>query len=940
MAKIVAGAALIAGAVALDVFTAGAATTLTPFEVAALGAVAGAAGSVGGTLLMSGIAQAMHLGDTGQQGVLSRRSYRPWQIVYGRQRVSGITVDMSLSDGGNGDNRWLWDVQALAAHPILAIDATYLNQQQAFCNREVTGGVNGLVGNLIGTNSTDGGDMTVNGLVQSIHPTDLNFREYSNFFWDGNPRFWMAQYDGTQVAADPFYMALCATNPTTALPHWDSTCILEGLAYSLNRYWSNSHWVAGVPVVQYDVRGKNNIWDPRSSTYGYTENAALVLADYMCNQQWGMMFSYADFDADTLIAAANICDEVVTLTNPLLVNTVTSTTEPRYYINATTSTGQSGGMVIEQMLAAMAGKISYIGGLWFIFPGVWQGTSGTSITRADTLDSFTWSATRKSRELFNEVRGLFMCASGWNTTYAPGFDVYNVTAQQAEDNFNGQWQMADMPPFCLNSLRGYASDTYLTEDGGVKYLKNVTYPYTISSAYAQRLSKILLLRNRWQGTGSVRLPIQFLGIQPNDVIQITDERFGWSAKYLEVQSTNISLGSVDSQGNFIPPSITINFAEVDPSIYAWLATDELPLQGGQNVAGSTSYDPAPVTGLTLTSGNVTLNTSSGSVFAHGVIVATWTASADAMVTDGGQYLIQFQEVGASSWTDFGYVGGTATECTINTVSSGLSYLVQVSAIRYSGEMSSSVQSGPITASDSSISVSSTDLTLPASPSFTAPTATTAAPLTNNTQVATTAYADAAVAVEKTRAEAAEALLAPQASAALTGTPTAPTAAALTNSTQLATTAYADSAVSVEKARALAAEALLAPKASPTFTGSVTAPIFVGSEAISFSAGAAAGTGASVAPATGYNTTATSGAFVLNTGSGSTAAGIMVNASFAALPNFPSMVFFSGGNGGATPPDISTYQPYVDGGSKTAWAFSLGVAPPPNTSFVIYYICTN
>lgn len=68
-----------------------------------------------------------------------------------------------------------------------------------------------------------------------------------------------------------------------------------------------------------------------------------------------------------------------------------------------------------------------------------------------------------------------------------------------------------------------------------------------------------------------------------------------------------------------------------------------------------------------------------------------------------------------------------------------------------------------------------------------------------------------------------ALKAPLASPALTGTPTAPTQSALTNNTDIATTAYADSAVGVEKTRALAAEALLAPLAAPTFTGHVTVP---------------------------------------------------------------------------------------------------------------------
>jgi hypothetical protein len=89
-----------------------------------------------------------------------------------------------------------------------------------------------------------------------------------------------------------------------------------------------------------------------------------------------------------------------------------------------------------------------------------------------------------------------------------------------------------------------------------------------------------------------------------------------------------------------------------------------------------------------------------------------------------------------------------------------------------------------------------------------------------------AYTDgatAAVATEQTRATTAEALLAPKASPALTGSPTAPTQTALDSSTKLATTAYSDAATGVENTRALAAEALKAPLASPTLTGSPAAP---------------------------------------------------------------------------------------------------------------------
>lgn len=61
-----------------------------------------------------------------------------------------------------------------------------------------------------------------------------------------------------------------------------------------------------------------------------------------------------------------------------------------------------------------------------------------------------------------------------------------------------------------------------------------------------------------------------------------------------------------------------------------------------------------------------------------------------------------------------------------------------------------------------------------------PTSPTAAPGTNSTQVATTAYVDTT--------------FAPKASPALTGTPTAPTAAAGTSTTQIATTAFVGSSI--------------------------------------------------------------------------------------------------------------------------------------------------
>jgi hypothetical protein len=111
----------------------------------------------------------------------------------------------------------------------------------------------------------------------------------------------------------------------------------------------------------------------------------------------------------------------------------------------------------------------------------------------------------------------------------------------------------------------------------------------------------------------------------------------------------------------------------------------------------------------------------------------------------------------------------------------------------------------------------------------------------------------ALTAETTRAQAAEALLAPLASPvftgnptvpgylttsgaagtyaplaspALIGTPTVPTAAAGTSTTQAASTAFTTGAVATETTRATTAEGLKAPLASPAFSGTVTIPTII------------------------------------------------------------------------------------------------------------------
>jgi hypothetical protein len=144
------------------------------------------------------------------------------------------------------------------------------------------------------------------------------------------------------------------------------------------------------------------------------------------------------------------------------------------------------------------------------------------------------------------------------------------------------------------------------------------------------------------------------------------------------------------------------------------------------------------------------------------------------------------------------------------------------------------RTGAVTAQSGDYTVSEVTGAAPlASPALTGvPTAPTAAAATNTTQIATTAFVESEIplrsavtsvfgrtgAVVASTGDYTQSQI--SAGAIANGT-TATTQAALSNDTKVATDAYVDAGVAVETSRAETAEALLAPKASPTFTGTAT-----------------------------------------------------------------------------------------------------------------------
>lgn len=121
------------------------------------------------------------------------------------------------------------------------------------------------------------------------------------------------------------------------------------------------------------------------ATSGYTENAALCIADYLSNPTWGFRASYGtEIPAAPLIAAANICDEAVTLAS--------GATEPRYTCNGQFQLTTKRSEILQNMLTSCGGRLTYSGGQFIIHPAAWPGSSlgiGSKTITSATLSVIT-----------------------------------------------------------------------------------------------------------------------------------------------------------------------------------------------------------------------------------------------------------------------------------------------------------------------------------------------------------------------------------------------------------------------------------------------------------------------------------------------------------------------------------------------------------------------
>ncbi len=517
-----------------------------------------------------------------------------------------------------------------------------------------------------------------------------------------------------------------------------NTPYLGGCTYVYLKIEADAGTFPQFPEIKFTVHGKSDIYDPRTGTRGYTSNWALHVADVLSDPTWGL--GDTSINEDQLIAAANVCDELVSCA---------AGSESQFALHYHCDASMSPGDQLATMMRSKEGRLSRIGGEWYIWPPYWQGPSFTFDENA-LLDAIQWTSTRPLSDLCNRVTGTYIAPNFPFNVAGNLYDSNGFWNGQTQNNFPFSFQPTDYPEYAADALHGYGEDVYLIADtpnlgawssaqayntgdvviyGGVPWQalepntnqtpsSTSTYwvatgnylPHdlpqecTLSISEAQRVAKIHMERNRQQGSGTLTMSLAAFAMQPIDVMQFDMPAMGWTNKLLEIAGApgmkyklRFAVSPGAQQGNDEEEQTPAVFVEVpvnetDPSVYEWdYLTEELTPYDVQAFGGQVNtWTVAPPTGVTATSDlSTALVQPDGTVIPR--IEMQWSAPADTYVTNGGSIRIQITPHGTGAWQDVLLLGGTATAAFLGNVVSGAAYDVRIAAVRSSGAQSAWVE---------------------------------------------------------------------------------------------------------------------------------------------------------------------------------------------------------------------------------------------------------
>lgn len=240
-------------------------------------------------------------------------------------------------------------------------------------------------------------------------------------------------------------------------------------------------------------------------------------------------------DMESFIAAANICDESVSLAS--------GGTQPRYRTSGTASDGDDRMEIINTFLACMNGTLRDNGGRLSL--EILKNDLAEYVldfSDDDILDEFDWQQTKSLSQSYNVARGRFVDPSD-----------------------NSLYQLVDYPEVSLAS------------PDGIERVMPLDLPYVEDGRRAQRIAKQVLQRNQYRGTFSAVFSAKALGCDVGEIVRVTFAPLAFSNKLFRIVEKEINPDG----------RVPLVMVEENAAIYAWDDEDSAPVQA----TSPTVYDP-------------------------------------------------------------------------------------------------------------------------------------------------------------------------------------------------------------------------------------------------------------------------------------------------------------------------------------------------------------
>ena len=301
------------------------------------------------------------------------------------------------------------------------------------------------------------------------------------------------EFHNDRQTVDPFMKKNC--------PSWKEDMIGKGIAWLRISFKFNAEkFPSGLPNVKMLKRGRK-IYDPRSGQTVFSDNAALVILDYFRTY---LKRKDEDINWDQFKEAANICDEYVPNAD--------GSTEQRYRINGEFEVDEAPSKILDAMLQACGGELTYIAGKHGLLVGAYYGPATMTLDESCIAGDIKIVPETSYKERTNTITGTFI---------------------DPKQNY----VEADFPPVVVKE--------WVEKDGG-EITQDMDFRFVTSEYQAQRLANIVLRRKRVGRTIEIPCNMKGYKFRPGMYVKVTITQIGM--KNVEMRVTKWSFnpkGGVD-----------------------------------------------------------------------------------------------------------------------------------------------------------------------------------------------------------------------------------------------------------------------------------------------------------------------------------------------------------------------------------------------------------